>query len=100
MSATKLFNPLKTSIVQKLKKEGFSKKGAVLYKMSHNNCLQIGFQKSRSSTATEILFTINLSIHSEVLREGQGSSLNIGTSLVFLPMFRFDPRNSDPQNFL
>ena len=71
---SKIYKELIKNIDISLKSSGFELKGDTFYMKKANNWGIINFQKSRSSTSLDTLFTINLGISSSVLRRYEGFS--------------------------
>lgn len=69
MKASELYKELIKEISSLLKEKGFSRKGNCLYLRKGDNWGLLDFQKSRKSTADEIIFTINLGVCSGRLLE-------------------------------
>lgn len=64
-----MFRELILSIENALKSKGWIKKADTFYINKENNWGLINFQKSKKSSPTKILFTINLGVSSSVIRE-------------------------------
>jgi hypothetical protein len=58
-----------------LQKEGFLKKGNTFYIKKNDNWGILDFQKSRSSTSFEVLFTINIGISLTILKKFNNENL-------------------------
>lgn len=69
MRASELYKELIKQIGSLLKAKGFSRKGNCFYLRQGDNWGLLDFQKSRKSTADEIIFTINLGVCSGKLLE-------------------------------
>lgn len=69
MKASELYKELIKGISSLLKEQCFSRKGNCFYLRQGNNWGLIDFQKSRKSSADEVLFTINIGICSGALLE-------------------------------
>lgn len=69
MKASELYKELIKEISSLLKEKGFSRKGNCFYLQQGDNWGLLDFQKSRKSTADEIIFTINLGVCSGRLLE-------------------------------
>lgn len=67
MRASELYNELIKEISSLLKSKSFSRKGNCFYLRQGNNWGLLDFQKSRKSTADEVIFTINLGVCSSRL---------------------------------
>lgn len=69
MRVSELYKELIKEIGSLLKEKGFSRKGNCFYLRQRNNWGLLDFQKSRKSTADEIVFTMNLGVCSGRLLE-------------------------------
>lgn len=60
MNAASLYKALISRVAQTLRGRGFSKKGNCFFREAEGNWGLIGFQKSRKSSADEVVFTLNI----------------------------------------
>ena len=70
------FNDLLFSISSVLKEKGFLKQGNTFYIRGNDNFGMLNFQKSRSSSIHEILFTINIGVSLTRLRKFNKENLD------------------------
>jgi hypothetical protein len=64
VAAAERYKELLTHVARVLKARGFSKRGPTFYSKQEGNWKIISFQKSRKSTANDIVFTVNVAVAS------------------------------------
>lgn len=69
MKPTDIYRDMLNRISLVLKERGYSRKGNIFYVRQNGNWGLIDFQKSRKSSVSETIFTINLGVCSHILAE-------------------------------